>query len=672
MTISDNGQGMTAKEFEDYWMRIGSQHKRGQENSRVLGRALTGSKGVGRLAAQFLAHKVVVITKAKSQHALHASVDWDNAVAAGELTKARALVREAEEDEVSFPENCDQGTTIELVSLKQEWTDEEVKTVARDLWMLQPPLEADREKMRFSVRFRSDKPGLEKDFESQMRAILDIWHARITGKLIRNLDKAGNPIDSLQMLVEFRDGRKYSETLIQDKILIDTLEYDIRVYDFVGRQKHGIPVSTARAYLEQFGNVSVYDAGFRMPFYGRETDWLDIEVDHSHRLSVSRLLPHELQISSGMSNLPTMTRILGSARINTSAEQRAAPASVRFQQEPPKDYLQISITRDRLVDNNAFRQLKNLVRTGIDYYAMLQTRRKAEEALRKKPTEPITGLMQRLELVLERHKDELPSNVYERVRKDIAETASEDESESGRGQAYVGLLGGLATAGMLAASYQHEVERRLSSIEGALIEIEQVLARGGMDISALIATIRAAVDEMRKNRALFADFADQSAREAPERFRASVLIRDVYSRIERFLRGVVLDVDELPDDLRLPPASYVEWAAVFQNVLTNAANAMLDSPKKLVHVTLTIEGKGHTLRLEDTGSGVELRSAESLFEPFVRRTKVSAERRALGLGGSGLGLTIVRMICQRVGCKAAFLPPTNGFHSCFALSWRET
>jgi hypothetical protein len=269
LNISDDGYGMTPQEFQGYWMRIGSQHKRGQEVSRFFKRPLTGSKGVGRLAAQFLAHQVIVITKASDNPALCASVDWDRAVAAGELTKASALVREATGEEASFPSGSEHGTTISLHGLKQEWNDDEVRTVARDLWMLQPPAEADRDRMRFEVVFRSQKPGLERDFQSQMRAILNIWHARVTGKLLQRADEAGNPRSSLQVLVEFRDGSKYSETFSQLESHVGTLGYDIRIYDFVGKQKYGIPVATAREYVERFGNVSVYDAGFRMPFYGR-------------------------------------------------------------------------------------------------------------------------------------------------------------------------------------------------------------------------------------------------------------------------------------------------------------------------------------------------------------------------------------------------------------------
>ena len=63
--VSDDGHGMTFDEFKSFWMRIGSQHKRESRTSRLLGRPITGSKGVGRLSAQFLGDELELITGAQ-------------------------------------------------------------------------------------------------------------------------------------------------------------------------------------------------------------------------------------------------------------------------------------------------------------------------------------------------------------------------------------------------------------------------------------------------------------------------------------------------------------------------------------------------------------------------------------------------------------------------------
>jgi signal transduction histidine kinase len=75
--------------------------------------------------------------------------------------------------------------------------------------------------------------------------------------------------------------------------------------------------------------------------------------------------------------------------------------------------------------------------------------------------------------------------------------------------------------------------------------------------------------------------------------------------------------------------------------------------------------------VQDTGTGVDLKAAEDLFQPFVRKSKLSPERRALGLGGTGLGLAIVRMIAGNLQCKATFAKPDENFKTAFQLSWNE-
>ena len=75
------------------------------------------------------------------------------------------------------------------------------------------------------------------------------------------------------------------------------------------------------------------------------------------------------------------------------------------------------------------------------------------------------------------------------------------------------------------------------------------------------------------------------------------------------------------------------------------------------------------LHIHDNGVGVDLTDAEGLFEPFARAVRISDERRALGLGSMGLGLTIVRMVAGRRRAKAAFVKPPRPWTTTFQLSW---
>ena len=102
ITVSDNGHGMTKTEFLTYWMTLGTRNKQDQDTSRYLRRSVTGSKGVGRLSAQFLAHRLEMVTAPKSDPTvqLRALVDWDDAIDAGKLTEAEAFFKTESRDNV--------------------------------------------------------------------------------------------------------------------------------------------------------------------------------------------------------------------------------------------------------------------------------------------------------------------------------------------------------------------------------------------------------------------------------------------------------------------------------------------------------------------------------------------------------------------------------------------
>ena len=83
-----------------------------------------------------------------------------------------------------------------------------------------------------------------------------------------------------------------------------------------------------------------------------------------------------------------------------------------------------------------------------------------------------------------------------------------------------------------------------------------------------------------------------------------------------------------------------------------------------------IKESGHGfILIGDTGVGMDLNEAEDLFKPFVRKLKISPERQSLGLGGVGLGLTIVRMVAGAVRCNVRFVEPSNGMSTAIEIIW---
>jgi hypothetical protein len=359
--IVDNGQGMTFEEFETFWMRVGSTHKQRQEISKSLRqfkRPLTGSKGIGRLAVQYLAGELTILSTSEKDRTrrIEAHVKWEEAVSAGELTQSRVQY------DIKTSKEFPIRTSIVLTKLKQKWDQSSVKGLAKEIWWLRPAFSRDsggpaETEGSFTIGFTSPNPEFKDFFERQMQAILDIWYAKLLGR-----NNGGVVALTLEFAGKDRVTIDYS---IPPPCRLKDGSFEIRIYKLEGKLRGGLKIGDVRQYLAEFGGVHVYDSGFHLPYYGKpENDWLRVEFDHSHRLSISALLPGPLQVEGGMSYLPTLSRILGVVNVNTSKDRG----------------LQILITRDRFQESVALGNLVYMVRWALDFYA-IQEANKIERSL---------------------------------------------------------------------------------------------------------------------------------------------------------------------------------------------------------------------------------------------------------------------------------------------------
>jgi signal transduction histidine kinase len=77
LLIRDNGVGMTRTDFENKWLVLGTESKLGNESKKhfcppgMKSRAITGEKGIGRLAIAILGRQVLILTRAQRKEGLH-------------------------------------------------------------------------------------------------------------------------------------------------------------------------------------------------------------------------------------------------------------------------------------------------------------------------------------------------------------------------------------------------------------------------------------------------------------------------------------------------------------------------------------------------------------------------------------------------------------------------
>ena len=678
--ITDDGHGMTSEEFKNFWMRIGTVHKTREKQSRKWGRTLTGSKGVGRLAVQFLAKTLTIesFPADRSSKWIKAQIDWEKAIKVDKLTEVEVMYSEYNRN----PSNVSRtGTTIVLGELKQEWEENLVEKLASDIWWLQPPFRPtsssmDNSEHDFRVNFESTK-DYEELFKERMEAIKGVWIARLVGQNINgevkiSLEFPGeNLITNETIIEEIRQNQKeankekynsgqYSKKQFDKTKTLNKCYFEIRVYNLWGKQKFGIKVNEAREYFENHGGVHVYDGGFRLPYYGSpESDWLKLEYDHSHRQNASKLLPKKIQVPRALNDLPTLGRVLGSVHIDTADELN----------------LEIMITRDRLAQSVAYDDLVLTVRYAIDWYANETARRKLEKKEKEASSEPTSLKFERVEQVLEEYESEIPKKVYQEIYKKVQEATTAVEKDQELALERMGILAPLATAGISALSYQHELKKQFAYIEDTIDRmknIETMSPELQQNLQSLSTDLASWLKRAKATNLLFDYIADTENTQLRHRLRARAVIEEITNQTSFLARGTEIDYTQIDDHLRLPKASFAEWGAIFQNVFINAFNAMLDSPKRRLHISFRSRGRFQEILIQDTGHGINLKDADRLFEPFQRASKISAERKALGYGGTGLGLTIVRLLANNVECRVQFVNPEDEFKTAFSIQWRET
>ena len=637
---------------------------------------------------------------------LYAIVDWTK-IRSGKDIQTVDVLWESKPNAGIYADSADTGTTITLSGLRTDWDSEVIEALGKDVWMLRSPFRGTnrqtRGKTAYDFYVDLTAPDIEdaKDhFDKMHEALFANWKARIVGTLEdgRRTSGGAQATISVEFAKNYPDGVKspqtYRETVSfpvvkkltpdskpdgsaaarQQPPALDQVRFEVLIFKTQGKQPGGLAVNEMREYLRTYGNVSVYDAGFRLPYYGSSQglgghDWLNIAADQGRRIIVSELLPEHLRIPGRyLLDLPNPGRIFGAVEVDTNHERQ-----VFDELGQNGDWLQIQPGRDRLAPNVSFEQLQNLVRFAVDFYAN-RYRARADQAIQQKRTkEPPARALAGAIRTFERNESSIPSEVYEEVRRELLDVDKRIKMENEALESRAVILAPLATAGMAALAMDHEIAREtdlLADVAGALKRLATENSSPELDKAAAdLATFQS---RFKSYRILFSPLADAEDRDATRRLPVYSVVNQIVNAVRSRMPGVAFDLGDIPKDMHFPIGAFVEWSAVIQNVLFNAWDAMLGIDRKAIHFHGALASRRQSLCISDTGAGlaVPLDKARMLFEPFERRTKITEENRSIAIGGQGLGLTIVRMIAKQRAADVKFVTPQPGYSTTIEVSWR--
>ena len=722
IVVTDNGHGMSTSDFEKRWMRIGTTHKATATRTLALRREVTGSKGIGRLAAQLLARKISVSSVAVKntsnlndldlEDEIFAPVNWDDAVVSGTLTEVSVQVEEMPPASL-YAGGSRHGTRLVLTELASVWEAADFRRLAQEIWSLQSPFESDS---TFSISLNTEYADVFNEFSEQMHAILEIWNGRITGRLrdvgftppadadvftlpdilprVGEDEAAGaagaagavktasapsatskkRPDRILEATMRFGDRAPTTVFWRIPNCDVNKLRFDIRVFDLQKRQPLGIKVDVARAYLRRFGGVGIYDGGFRLPYYGADIDWLNVERDNAARLTASSLLPAALNVRRGLLALPRNSNLFGQVFVSTSFENRE---SLRTNGSHPA--LTIQVTRDRLVDNRAYQQLRVMLRAPLDAYAMEKTKAAIADSAAKASRLTPGNASRHLEVLrstLESARTAIPTETFQSLSTSLDSAVDDARRDEDRTREYGALLGALATAGITSLAYEHEVSKQLQRIETISRRLRRAsaLAEESPELKSVLDSSVTGLETWNRRaqdiRKMFAPLVSEEDRTTIDRFRARDIVEDVSDQVQVLARGTLIDYSRVSKSLRLPSANLPAWSAIVQNLLINSFNALQGAPAPEVRIDSYLDGRKAHLRVQDNGSGVDLSVADKYWEPFERGPSAASPVDNT-LGGTGLGLTIVKMISEQIGVDIRFEKPTESFTTAVTMTWEH-
>jgi C4-dicarboxylate-specific signal transduction histidine kinase len=230
--------------------------------------------------------------------------------------------------------------------------------------------------------------------------------------------------------------------------------------------------------------------------------------------------------------------------------------------------------------------------------------------------------------------------------------------------------GKLATLGELTTGIAHELNNPLNNIGlyvGNVIDrIELGLAENDKD--DMLRELDGALEQVRKaseiithlrtfGRAASVVFEPIAVNDAIERSLA--LMRE-----QLRLRQIAVELD-LAEDAAVVSGNPIQLEQVFINLLTNARDALVDAPERVIRIACELRPPVVAVTFADTGPGIPAGLEQRIFDPFFTTKEVGA--------GTGLGLSITYgIITEHGGTISVESSPAGGARFVIELPLAET
>src|SRR2546425_2956402 len=256
-----------------------------------------------------------------------------------------------------------------------------------------------------------------------------------------------------------------------------------------------------------------------------------------------------------------------------------------------------------------------------------------------------------LNILQDSHKDRLRLEASRKamihIMGDLQDTTAEmqrREKELRDKQEQLVQAGKLATLGELTTGVAHELNNPLNNIGLFVGNAEDLIKLGATDKERIIRELRHAMQQVRKATGIISHLRTfgRAAPASRERISLRHVIERALSHMQEQLRLREIEVKvELGPDEPVVVGNSIQLEQVCINLLTNARDAVADSPRKAIRISGSVGSEAVEVVFADTGHGIPPEFERRIFDPFFTTKE--------GRKGTGLGLSITYGIIKDHG-----------------------
>jgi signal transduction histidine kinase len=591
LVISDDGDGMSLKDLREKWMVIGTRDKLDKPRTK-RNRRKVGEKGIGRLGAHKLSNRTILKTKKRGESKwLVLDVDW-----------SKYYTDEHSFEEIEHPYRDepgrlnDHGTTLILQNLRDGFSKENFERLQAELTLLVPPLPGIRD---FKIDLESDEFP---EFKGELKpAILK------AANYILDVAFDGKELLTGILKVKGENKEKHIRTQVTAPHC-GPLRILLYVYVLKKESFEGTPIQLGRVkqILEIFKGIRLYRDNFKVGVYGDQgDDWLRMDEEH--------IRAHEVVIHS--------KQVMGAVHITRDSNPNLVDTT----------------NRDRLTSNEAFFDLVNVIKTGVNEINHQRWReREVRDTARSKKASAMDRALNQIESATDKDFF-VPKDVKEEIHLALDRVRQEHQHQVVRLEDELQMYRNLASLGISTAAFAHETEAVGLDIELHLADLKNAILKLPLELRRSLDTSFSKVEDAGTRSMQLVEVLLEFVRQRKQQEGPVVLaelLDNLLKRYKPFLKRVEIETF-LKVQPRLPKfyCRPIDMEAVFINLLTNAVWALRERPKREIHFEIQGTARKITVLVSDTGCGILPGNAEKIFMPFFT-TK--------GPKGIGLGLTIVK------------------------------